>query len=88
MIIERNEDVFSALKDMAGDIHLVSRNYNDELIGIHFYANLNVLTKCKPAIKKSGHHNGWWYKYFSLFQQLSILRRYLVALLLLPSRAY
>tara|TARA_R110000772_G_scaffold263066_1_gene382602 strand:- start:648 stop:1130 length:483 start_codon:yes stop_codon:yes gene_type:complete len=44
MIIERNEDVFSALKDMAGDIHLVSRNYNDELIGIHFYANLNVLT--------------------------------------------
>jgi len=44
MIKERNEDVFTALKDMAEDIHLVSRNYNDELIGIDYYANLAVLT--------------------------------------------
>jgi hypothetical protein len=44
MKIERDEDVFTALKDMAEDIHLVSRNYNDELIGIDYYANLTILT--------------------------------------------
>lgn len=44
MIKELNEDVFAALKDMAEDIHLVSRNYNDELIGIDYYTNLAVLT--------------------------------------------
>ncbi|HEC60016.1 MAG TPA: hypothetical protein ENI24_10660 [Methylophaga sp.] len=41
---ERDEDVFSALKDMAENVHLVSRNYNDELIGIDYYANLAILT--------------------------------------------
>jgi len=44
MIKELNEDVFAALKDMAEDIHLVSRNYNDELIGIDYYTNLAVLS--------------------------------------------
>ncbi|KKN41329.1 hypothetical protein LCGC14_0724460 [marine sediment metagenome] len=44
MIKERDEDVFSALKDMAENVHLVSRNYNDELIGIDYYANLAILT--------------------------------------------
>lgn len=44
MIKELNEDVFFALTDMAKNIHLVSRNYNDELIGIDYYANLAVLT--------------------------------------------
>lgn len=44
MIKELNEDVFAALKDMAEDINLESRNYNDELIGIDYYANLSVLT--------------------------------------------
>ena len=29
---------------MAEDIHLLSRNYNDEIIGIDYYANLSVLT--------------------------------------------
>jgi membrane protein insertase Oxa1/YidC/SpoIIIJ len=43
MIKELNKDVFVTLKDMAEDIHLVSRNYNDELIGIDYYANLAVL---------------------------------------------
>tara|TARA_R110002049_G_scaffold144478_3_gene306743 strand:+ start:8257 stop:8679 length:423 start_codon:yes stop_codon:yes gene_type:complete len=47
MIKERNEDVFSALQEMAEDIHLVSRNYNDELIGIDYYANLSVLTSAE-----------------------------------------
>ena len=41
---ERDEDTFKALKEMAEDIHLGSRNYNDELIGIDYYANLSVLT--------------------------------------------
>jgi hypothetical protein len=45
MIKERDEDIFSALKDMAEDIHLVSRNYNDELIGIDYYANLAALSE-------------------------------------------
>jgi hypothetical protein len=44
MIKELNEDVFVALKDMAEDIHLESRNYNDELIGIDYYSNLAFLT--------------------------------------------
>jgi hypothetical protein len=47
MIKELNEDVFSALKNMAKDIHLVSRNYNDELIGVDFYANLTALTEAE-----------------------------------------
>lgn len=44
---ELNEDIFSELKAMAEDIHLVSRNYNDELIGIDYYANLTVLTEAE-----------------------------------------
>lgn len=43
-MIERDEDTFAALREMAEDIHLVSRNHNDELIGIEFYNNLQVLT--------------------------------------------
>ena len=42
---ERDEDTFTALKEMAEDIYLQSRNYNDELIGIDYYANLRVLTR-------------------------------------------
>lgn len=43
-MIERDEDTFSALKAVAEDINLSSRNYNDEIIGIDYYANLQVLT--------------------------------------------
>jgi hypothetical protein len=43
-MIERDEDTFDALKDMAEDIYLVSRNHNDELIGIEYYNNLSVLS--------------------------------------------
>lgn len=43
-MIERDEDTFSALKAVAEDIDLSSRNYNDEIIGIDYYANLQVLT--------------------------------------------
>lgn len=44
-MIERDEDTFAALREMAEDIHLVSRNHNDELIGIEYYNNLQVLNK-------------------------------------------
>lgn len=43
-MIERDEDTFAALREMAEDIHLVSRNHNDELIGIEYYNNLQVLS--------------------------------------------
>ncbi len=43
-MIERDEDTFNALKEMADDTQLVSRNYNDELIGLDYYNNLAVLT--------------------------------------------
>ncbi len=43
-MIERDEDTFAMLKEMAEDIHLVSRNHNDELIGIEYYHRLDVLT--------------------------------------------
>lgn len=43
-MIERDEDTFSVLKAVAEDINLSSRNYNDEIIGIDYYANLQVLT--------------------------------------------
>jgi len=45
MKIERDEDTFAELKEMGEDIHLVSRNYNHEIIGIEYYANFDVLTK-------------------------------------------
>ena len=44
MKIERDEDTFSELKLMGEDIHLISRNYNDEIIGIDYYSNLSVLS--------------------------------------------
>ena len=44
---ELDEDTFDALKAMAEDIHFVSRNYNDELIGVDYYANLSVLTEAE-----------------------------------------
>mgnify|MGYP000698796901 CR=1 FL=1 len=43
-MIERDEDTFGVLKAVAEDINLSSRNYNDEIIGIDYYANLQVLT--------------------------------------------
>jgi Flp pilus assembly protein TadB len=42
--IEKDEDTYSKLKEMALDIHLVSRNYNNEIIGIEYYRNFDVLT--------------------------------------------
>lgn len=45
MQIERDEDTFDAIKAMAENIDLASRNYNDELIAIDYYKNLDVLTK-------------------------------------------
>ncbi len=44
MKIERDEDVFEAIKAVGEDIHLGSRNYNDELIAIEYYKNLTVLS--------------------------------------------
>lgn len=44
-MIERDEDTFAALREMAEDIHLVSRNHNDELIGIEYFNNLHVLSR-------------------------------------------
>ena len=52
-MIERDEDTFSALQAMAETIDLSSRNYNDEIIGIDYYANLAVLT---PAQLKTLQH--------------------------------
>jgi hypothetical protein len=49
-MIERDEDTFAALQAMAEDIHLVSRNHNDELIGIEYYQNLGVLTDEQLAL--------------------------------------
>jgi hypothetical protein len=43
-MIERDEDTFSALKEMAEDPQLVSRNHNDELIGIEYYNKLSLLS--------------------------------------------
>lgn len=43
-MIERDEDTFVELKAMAEDIHLMSRNYNDELIGIDYYNKLALLS--------------------------------------------
>jgi hypothetical protein len=43
-MIERDEDTFNALKEMAEDAQLSSRNYNDELIGLEYYSNLAVLS--------------------------------------------
>lgn len=45
MKIEKDEDTYSELKEMALDIHLVSRNYNSEIIGIDYYSNFDVLTE-------------------------------------------
>ncbi|WP_438969678.1 hypothetical protein [Methylophaga sp.] len=44
-MIERDENTFAALKEMAEDIHLVSRNENDELIGIEYFNKLAVLSR-------------------------------------------
>lgn len=52
-MIERDEDTFSALQAMAENIDLSSRNHNDEIIGIDYYANLAVLT---PAQLKTLQH--------------------------------
>jgi hypothetical protein len=41
---ERDENTFAALKEMAGDIYLCSRNDNDEIIGIEYFSNFDVLT--------------------------------------------
>lgn len=46
-MIERDEDTFAALRAMAEDIHLVSRNYNDELIGIEYYTKLQLLNEAE-----------------------------------------
>jgi hypothetical protein len=43
-MIERDENTYSALKEMAEDIHLVSRNDNDELIGVDYYNKLSILS--------------------------------------------
>jgi hypothetical protein len=44
MKIERDEDVFDAIKEVGEDIHLESRNYNNELIAIEYYKKLSVLS--------------------------------------------
>lgn len=41
--MEKDADTFKALMEMSEDIHFRSRNHNDEVIGIEYYNNLNVL---------------------------------------------
>ncbi|HAO23570.1 MULTISPECIES: hypothetical protein [unclassified Methylophaga] len=43
--MEKDEDTYSALKIMAETIDLSSRNDNDEIIGLEYYVNFNVLTE-------------------------------------------
>jgi len=42
---EIDKDIFGALKEVAEDINLSSRNYNDELIGVEYYINLHTLSQ-------------------------------------------
>lgn len=42
--MENDADTFDQLMIMAEDVHLRSRNHNDEVIGIEFYNNLSVLS--------------------------------------------
>lgn len=42
--MEKDEDTYSALKLMAETIDMSSRNDNDEIIGLEYYVNFNVLT--------------------------------------------
>ena len=42
--MEKDEDTYIALKMMAETIDLSSRNDNDEIIGLEYYVNVNVLT--------------------------------------------
>ncbi len=42
--MEKDADTFKALMEMAEDLHLSSRNHNDEVIGIEYYNNLDVLS--------------------------------------------
>ena len=42
--MEKDEDTYTALKMMAETIDLSSRNDNDEIIGLEYYVNFNVLT--------------------------------------------
>lgn len=42
--MEKDEDTYIALKMMAETIDLSSRNDNDEIIGLEYYVNLQVLT--------------------------------------------
>jgi hypothetical protein len=57
MQIERDEDTFDAIKNMAENIDLASRNYNDELIAIDYYKNLTVLTKTQlQVLEQLWHH--------------------------------
>ncbi|AFJ03191.1 hypothetical protein Q7C_2052 [Methylophaga frappieri] len=43
-MIEKDADTYVMLKAVAEAIDLASRNYNDEIIGIHYYARLSVLS--------------------------------------------
>lgn len=54
--MERDEDTFYMLKEMAEDPHLSSRNYNDELIGLDYYANLSVLSNEEVSLLVSLWH--------------------------------
>jgi hypothetical protein len=55
--MERDENTFAALKEMAEDIHLGSRNDNDELISIEYYVNLQVLTQQELVeLERLWHH--------------------------------
>ncbi|HEC74012.1 MAG TPA: hypothetical protein ENI26_06515 [Methylophaga aminisulfidivorans] len=55
-MMERDEDTFYMLKEMAEDPHLSSRNYNDELIGLDYYANLSVLSNEEVSLLVSLWH--------------------------------
>lgn len=54
--MERDEDTFYMLKEMAEDPHLSSRNYNDELISLDYYANLSVLSNEEVSLLVSLWH--------------------------------
>lgn len=56
---ERVEDTYQKLMEVAEDISLCSRNYNDELIGIDYYKQLDVLTHEQLRVLVQAWHRRW-----------------------------
>lgn len=56
---ERVEDTYQKLMEVAEDISLCSRNYNDELIGIDYYQQLDVLSNEQLQRLVAAWHRRW-----------------------------